>query len=235
MFKQISIVLLLVLPCMAMGQSIEAELNYLSEAQRRGDLTPQQLTERASKIRKMKDEYPVMQWDSLERRVVLDKVITFPGVGKQQAWKRMKEWAALNFNKLDAVVEYEDYESGKLIIEGYVEILHLAAYKTIWGKRIPETSDLHFSMIVTVKDERAKVQFRNLRFKYYVPGYVSGSTYVSPEIYEKSLGYMLPMTSNEPEVWDIYFSLLRNSLQDLNERAPSIERYVRSVSEDYRF
>ena len=41
---------------------------------------------------------------------------------KGQAFKRVKEWAALRFGKLDDVLEYEDAESGKIIVEGWVPV-----------------------------------------------------------------------------------------------------------------
>ena len=38
---------------------------------------------------------------------ILAAVIEFAGVMKGQAFKRVKEWAALRFGKLDDVLEYE--------------------------------------------------------------------------------------------------------------------------------
>jgi hypothetical protein len=221
--------------CFAQTAEIENEL--INRQFSEGKVSPAVAQEKAKAWRTMRDQYPKVPFDTVSNRVVVERVIAFPGISKAIAFKRCKEWAALNFRKLDSVVEYEDVESGKLILEGYVEVTHLVSFENIWGaqKSLPTKSDLHFSLVLTLVDGKAKVAYHNLRFSDYVPGYASGSSYVPGEWVDRSFESLFPIVNRDYSKWKGIMDLVVNSLSDINRTAPALERYITDYNRDYKF
>jgi len=236
MMKLYNLIFLL-LPLWASGQTVDIEADILNKgiAEKRWDVSG--IQERAKLWKQERGNYPIIPYDTATKRVVFQQIIKFPGISKVQAFKRCKEWAAFEFNKLDAVIEYEDVESGKLILEGYVNIPYTGSFKNMWGniKSVPTSSDLYFSLMITVMDGRAKISYHKLRFHSFVPGYVIGAIYVPSETISNSFESLFPIVDHDFAAWSGIFDAVRNSLLEINSTGPALEKYVRALESDYRF
>lgn len=234
--KKVLLIMLLA-PVMGWGQTVEIEAAYLNNAIKSKLWTQDEATTRGKMWAQIKGKYPILPYDTVKKEMVIENIIAFPGVPKEQAFKRVKEWASLTFGKLDAVLEYEDLATGKIILEGFSEVTHLTKSPGVWGRlrTAPTTSNLYYSLVVTIKDGKAKVQYENLRFKYWRPGFALNSTWVPGEWESTGFSYYMPVTSREPEDWEITLDLLRNSVAELKNTAPSLEKHIRAVEDDYRF
>lgn len=229
---------LVLAPWCGWGQTVELEEEYLNKCVREQKWTQAEATERVRLWRQMKVEYPVIPYDTSAKEVTVDRVITFPGVKREVAFRRVKEWAALTFGSLEEVTDYEDAASGKIILEGYVVVTYQASFDNLWGnlKSVPDSKRLYFSLVVTVKDDKAKVEYKNLKYWYTIGGYTIGNTYIPLEVVRMPFGLGFPVTAAADKgTWKGALDLLRKTMVELNATAPSLEAYVRAVDEDYKF
>lgn len=220
------------------GQSIAAERAILNTALKEGLLSAPEVTERVRALKDLEPIYPVLPMDTATGKVEVSTVITFPGVTKAQAFKRVKEWAALNFSDLESVIDYEDVEMGKIILEGGVQVWYSATMKNVWGaaKSMPEERWLLFSLVVTVKDGKAKVEYKNLQHRHTIPGYINAANqYVPKQEFLYPMSFLLPLAWSAPATWKGTIDLLNKSMSELNATAPSLEKYIREVVVDYGF
>lgn len=226
-------------PVLGWGQTVAIEKSLLNKALKEGTLTSEEVTERARMLREIEKIYPVIPYDSATGRVAIpDVVISFPGVTKAQAFRRVKEWAALTFNDLESVVEYEDVESGKIILEGWTSVVYSSSFKNIWGKvkSAPDERRLLFSLIVTVKDGKAKVGYENLKYRHTIAGYInSANQYVPKQEFEYPVLVAFPLAFSEPGSWKGAIDLMNKTMDELKSTGPSLEKYVRAFVEDYGF
>lgn len=226
-------------PVWVWGQTVSIEKALLNKALKDGTLTAEEVTDRARMLREIEKIYPDVPYDTATGRVVIpEQVISFPGVTKAQAFKRVKEWAALTFNDLESVIDYEDVESGKIILEGWTSVVYSASFKNIWGnvKSLPDERRLLFSLVVTVKDGKAKVGYENLKYRHTIPGFVNAANqYVPKRELEYPVTAYFPLAFSEPGTWRGAIDLMNKTMQELKGTAPSLEKYVRAVVKDYEF
>ena len=234
-FKVLVGLLVISVCCGAQTVEIEAEILNRGISEKKWDLAEMQERARIWKIERV--NYPKIPYDTVLKKAVFQQYFKFDGITKVQAFKRCKEWAAFKFNKLDAVIEYEDIESGKLILEGYVEIPYIKTFKNMWGnlKSAPTAIELYFSLMITMVDGKAKVTYHNLRYRTFIPGFVSSNVYIPAEYYTFSFDSMFPMIEKDFLSWGGAFDLVRNSLAELNGTAPDLEKYVNEFKVDYKF
>jgi hypothetical protein len=225
------------MPVLGLSQTVDIENAYINKAISEKKWDQMEAAKRGKLWQQLRAEYPVLPFDTVSKEIHVESIITFPGITKDVAYRRIKEWAALNFGKLSSVLEYENEASGKIIIEGLTEIKYNSTFKTIWGnnKAIPTDMDMYFSLMLTVKDGKAKVQYENLRYRTFVPGYGSGVYYVPSEYFNLRFGFMFPITASDTSSWEGYLDLLKKSMAELNATAPSLELYIRGADSDYRF
>lgn len=220
------------------GQTVELEEQYLNKCVKDQKWRAEEAIDRVRLWRQLKGDYPAIPYDTATGEVELVRVIEFPGVKKDVAFRRVKEWGALQFGSLAEVTDYEDMESGKIILEGFVPIVYMATVDNLWGtnKSVPASKDMYFSLVVTVKDGKAKVEYKNLKFRYTVGGYTIGSVYVPMEVVRMPFGNVFPITSADDKgSWKGAMDMVRKTMRELEGTAPSLEQYVRAVEEDYKF
>ena len=225
----------------AFGQSPELEKELLNKAWKNGEITADDAKERVKMLKEIESDYPILPYDTISGVLNITRIISFPGVTQLQAFKRMREWAALNFGSIDAALNYEDDESGKLIFKGWTPVWYSATFKNIFGNiktaAFPEKRELHFSMVVTVKNARAKVEFKNLRYKHIIAGGISPITnqYVPTYEYEYPVTAAFPLAMTPVGTWKGTIDLIKNTMTALNTFAPSMEKHIRDLISDYDF
>ena len=156
---------------------------------------------------------------------------------QSQAFKRAKEWAALSFGSIDAAMHYEDEGSGKLIFKGWTTVWYSATFKNIWGnvKSFPEDRQILFSLVITLKNGKAKMEFRNLRYKHKVPGAVVGNIYVPTQEYEYPMMAAFPLAMTAPATWRGTVDLLNKTLAAMGSHCTNLEKHIKALIEDYEF
>jgi len=231
------LLVMLLAPVLGWGQTVALEAAYLNKQISEKKWTSEESSSISKAWSQIKGQYPKFPYDSVEKKIWIENVIEFPGTTKATAFKRVKEWGALHFGKLETVLEYEDIETGKIILEGFSEISHLTKGITTWfqNKPIPTTSNLYFSLVITLKDGKAKVHYENLEFRHWRDGYSLGSYYVPGEWERSTFHTYFPITARPSDTWVVTLDLMRKSLIELQATAPSLERYIKAAGDDYRF
>ncbi len=229
--------LLLLLPLFCSAQTIQLEEAFLNTNVRLKKWNTEELADISRGWKNVKEIYPLLPFDTVSKRLHSIHVVSFLGVSKEQAFRRVKEWGALNFRSLESVIDYEDASSGKIVMEGWTRIYFNATKENWWGeiKKIPQQRRLLFSMIVTVKEGKAKVEFTNMEFKVYEPAQVLGSVYV-PEVNRTySIEEAFPLMKSPPDTWEGAVNLMKSAMSALDSNVPSLERYIRYAPKDYDF
>ena len=220
----------------ATAQSVEIENAILNRAIQQKEWLQEEIVAKGKEWAALRKEYPSIPYDSLSKTFYFQRLINFSGVSKPLAFKRAKEWGALNFGRLQSVTDYENAEDGVLIFEGYAEIDYTSTYSGLFGRANRETqTDLYFSIIIRIKDERATVKFENLRFKYRVGGTVIGSVYYPVEYYDLPFGYMFPIVKQNLSKWAGSINLLNASKSAILHTIESIEKYMQQTDKDNKF
>ena len=223
---------------LAWGQTIEIERAVLNAALKDGSLSSTEVQARVKALKDVEAIYPKMPYDSVGNDIVANQVITFPGVMKGQAFERAKEWAALHFGSLEAVTDYEYAEGGKLIFEGWTPMVYTATYQNIWGniKEKSATARLIYSLVLTIKDGKAKVQYKNVKYRVSIPSYI-GTTglYVPAQEFTTAVGFAFPMAKSDPGTWRGTINFFNAVMASMNGTITSIETFLRATSEDNKF
>lgn len=227
----------LLLSAAGWGQTVDLEEQFLNGAFKSGAIDQTTYSERGKKFNKMKAEYPVFPYDTTSKRFVVSKVLDAPGLQKRQIMKRLKEWAAINFGALSAVLHYEDEETGKIILKGFSAVEYTTTFENIWGKKIEndETRNLHFTIVFTVKDGRVRVQYENVEMRYKVGGYTAGTTYVPVQEKTTPLEGLFPVTAANADYWPSVFKFVNASLSRLSGLVRSMDLFLKSTKEDGQF
>ena len=236
MYKLVFVLLLL--PVMGWGQTVEIETAYLNKRIAEKKWTADQMQERARIWRELRGRYPLLPYDSVKREIVVQHIIKFPGISKAQAFKRVKEWGALTFTDLESVIDYEDFETGKIIMEGWRTIMFSATNENLWGniKSYMDERRLLFSLVITIKDGAAKVEYKNLKYRYRIASYINSlNMYVPPQEYVYPISVAFPLVNSAPDTWEGAIDLMKETMRALNATAPDLEMHIKAVGDDYRF
>jgi len=237
--NKVVVLALLWLPVMGWGQTVEIEAAYLNKQIAEKKWTPAQMQERSRIWRELRGSYPILPYDSVRREIYVKQIIHFPGITKAQAFKRVKEWGALNFTDLESVIDYEDLETGKIILEGWQRVWFSATLENLWGniKSFPDERRLLFSLVVTIKDGSAKVEYKNLKYKQRIAGYYAALTniYIPAQEYVYPVILSFPLVDSSPDKWEGAIDLIKETMRVLNATAPDLEQYIKAVGDDYRF
>lgn len=223
---------------MGWGQTVEIEQAFLNKQIADKKWSPEEMQERGRMWKIIKEKYPVLPFDTATRSLKVVKIIEFPGITKAQAYRRVKEWGSLNFADLESVIDYEDFESGKIILEGWRRIWFSNTTTNFWGnvRSFPDERRLLFSLVITIKDGKAKVEYENIKYKYIIPGYINTmNVYVPQQIFILPLVIAFPLVNSEPGTWEGAIDMMNSTLRAFNETGPEIEKYIRAVNEDYKF
>jgi len=224
-------------PWCGWGQTRQIEEAILNAQLKDGSLTGPVALTKSRAWQAVRGGYPDIPWDTVSKKVVVERVIEFAGVMKGQAFKRVKEWAALRFGKLDDVLEYEDAESGKIIVEGWVPVYYEATFASLFDseRKAAAWRELEFSLVVTLKDGRAKVRYENLAYRYNIGGFSFGGVYMPSQVFRLPLDCSFPVIANDSSTWKGTLDLLSKTMVLLTATAPDLEGYIRAVLDDYRF
>lgn len=217
-------------------QTVSIEFDQLSRNLKDKGLSSFDQQERARAWQQIKPIYPVLPYDTVTHEFNFERVITFPGVTKNEAFKRVKEWGAIMFGNLDSTFKYEDLADGKIIFEGYSEISYLTTKQFLFKRKIaPDNIDLFFILVVYVKDGKAKLNFKNVRFRNENIATLIGETFIPSVEYYIPFHQLFPIVDNAPELWNPYVEMINKAVNQINVTFLSMERYIRDAATDGNF
>lgn len=230
----------LFLPLMAIGQTPEIELAILNKKTTTRQIDATDAAKYRDEIRKIIADgaYPKIPYDTLTKQVTMVFTLDAAGLSKTVIFKRIKEWCALAYGDFETVLRYEDSESGKLIVKGYVKVPYIATFKGFWGdqRKTPTSQKCQHGIMFTVKDGKAKMTIENPSYSFDYGGYVSGSTYISATNYTKPLESFFPIIDDSDTAsWRGTLNLIKATMSQFELSARSLEKYIQAYDADYKF
>jgi len=223
----------------AYGQSLAHEYALLNEKLKSEDYSVEKVRDMNARLKEMEKAgtYPVLQYDTASSDITYRYVMDFPGIPKSILYKRVKEWCALKYGDFETVLRYEDFETGKVIVKGYVEIPYEFTWAEMFGGAMMsanKTKCTH-ALVATVKDFKLKIELREVAYDIEYGGYMFGSTYYPKVSYTKSIQSFIPLVNVKLRDWKTTLTLLKNTDIQFRYMKNSLEKYLLDYLNDYKF
>jgi hypothetical protein len=124
--------------------------------------------------------YPDLPYNENTNTIQFNQVLEFPNVDKETIYNRILEWSALTFGSINAVLHYENFETGKIILKGTFEIIYRLETKSFWGfeKEAITNSECSETYIFTLKENKVKIEITNLMYEYTVGQNISFYSFI---------------------------------------------------------
>lgn len=242
MNKSASLLILLILlsSINALPQTRKVEAEKMSKSYQNGGISQSEYLEIGKKWNVMLDEiggYPELPYNAETGIVQYEFVKSFIGIDKKTIYNRIKEWAAVNFGRLDAVLHYENLETGKIVIKGSFELPVLYDYKTFWGKEKEDSREgtCFQTYIFTIKDEKLKIQITNLSYEVRMSYYSSSTNSYTKATTKLSIYEVCPVILKDPLRWKEYLTMIKFTSTEIIIFVNRLESYLNSFEQDYKF
>ncbi len=238
--KHLFTLLLLAFSLSVSAQTQAIEEAYINNQIHNHEIPVAEAAEKAKEYKRILKElggYPQLPFDSTTNDFKFEYILDVPGVSKSILLKRIKEWCAINYVELAAVAKYEDAESGKFILKGYVRLPFKRTYEWLFGKSTQSFSDFkaYHTISFTVKDGRVKYRIESLTYKWYVPGRMIGNNYTPAIESEYSLRSLFPLIAGDINNLANQFELIHNTVKAFDSSRGDLLRYLQNWQEDYKF
>jgi hypothetical protein len=180
--------------------------------------------------------YPNLPYNYDNKAIKFEYLIE-TGVPKKITFDRILEWSAINFGSLDAVLNYKDFETGKIILKGNFNVTHRQDLKNFWGnlkEEIKETT-CYQTYIFTIKDNKLKIEIMNIKYKFSFVGYMSSNIYIPGRTFEMSIHNIYPITNFDSSQWKEKLDLLNQTNLKIINLKDDISSYIKINKDDYNF
>lgn len=223
-----------------MAQTPEIEKATLAKRFQEGEfdaLKYKQMAELWHNILNDLEGYPELPYDTTTKTIVFERTLRFEGISKQVIFERIIEWAAINFGSLDAVVDYKNMETGKIILKGFFAITYKDDVKRLFAepKEVIRSTKSKQTYIFTVKDGALKIQVRGITYQFTTLGYLVNNTYFPERTVSTSIHSLYPITSRPLDDWKSALSILNETHLNIKKQIYTIARYVENCVVDYKF
>ncbi len=179
--------------------------------------------------------YPVLPYDEEAKYFVYEHKYNFEGFSKKEIYNRVIEWIAISFGHIDAVMRYQNLETGRIIFKGLFPIRYEGYKIGFWGKPTTKTtpkgrlsSQIY---VVTIVDENIKIEVLGIR---YAQSDFIDITNVYDK-YEVYLEELFPITNYEPEYWREILNVMRAIVEGIEKNSTQLAGYILAQEsyEDY--
>ncbi len=225
----IAIIAIFTTSCQVFSQTKSIELQNMSRRYQDGEFTVDTYKQYAQVWQDLLEDlggYPSLPYDTASETMKFESV-TELGVTKEIIFERILEWAAINFNHLDAVLHYKSLQSGKIILKGYFDVTHRRDLQNFWGnsKENFTQTTCYQTYVFTIKNGRLKTQISNIRYEFNSFG----------ESFEVSIDNMYPITNFGSNQWKEKLDLLNQTNLKITRLSENLIAYIESYNNDYDF
>lgn len=237
MKRQLLGAIIIIVPILIQAQTSDLEIEALSKRVKSGDLTTSEYTSLASEFNKLlKDyNYPSLPFNSYNK-VEYGFVNELNGLSKQIIYKRILEWVAINYGSLNAVLHYDDFETGKIIVKGNFDVPYVEDYLGWFGvEKVGITTNICYqTCIFTIKENKVKTIIKDIEFNYQTRNFSSAS-YIPNRSIKIDLEEYYPISDNEQIDWKGIISMLNHTDNMLKSYNTMLIDYINDYENDYSF
>jgi hypothetical protein len=220
-------------------QTEQIEVNNIFKRFELGEITEEEFKQYAKSWRVLIDDlggYPNLPYDSVKNSISYKKIFDVE-LSKKIIFDRVLEWAAISFGSLDHVLNYKDFETGKIILKGNFDVTYLKDVRNFWGnsKEALTQTTCYQTYVFTVKENKLKIEILNIRYKFYYFGYYNSSIYIPERTLEISIHDLYPITNFESDQWKENLDLLKQTNSIINKLTEGLSLYIKSYNQDYGY
>lgn len=224
--------------CIAQTQAIEEA--HINKQLADKEITPADATIKIKEFRRIIKEsggYPELPYDTARRVFNLEYILDAPGITKNVLFTRIKEWCAIHYGDVSEVARYESLESGKYIVKGYAPIPYKNSYKGLFGNTNTTTGELkcYHTIAFTVKDGKVKCRIEELKYHYHIASSYIGTTYYPSSDYDVYFSQKFPLIDGNETNMANQFSLIRDTMKELEWIRSGMLKYLLDWQNDYKF
>lgn len=223
--RNVLLAAILLLGVAAKAQTLKIEFDSIESAFKQGKVLQVDAIKKRAFLEK---NYPALPFDTLIQDFSFSWTVDLPGVPKNVIFKRVKERCAAIYGDIDAVLRYEDMETGKIIVKGYVPIHYKQSYQGLWKIReLPGKADCYHTIVFTIKDGKMKYEILSLTYK--------GRIAVTNGTYEYDFKSMFPVgMKSEIEIRNT-LELASDTLRAFDLIKRHFQAYILAWKSDYEF
>lgn len=238
--KATFILLFLFIPSFLICQTIELEKKYLNGVIQSGKLDQVQLKKIGTswqQLLKGFGGYPELPYNPVSKRIEYTRIDNFEGLTKKDIYPRVKEWIAINYGAIKDVLHYEDFNTGKIIVKGWNNLIIEDILKTFWGSptEVIRALKCNHTVVFTIKDSKMKTEFTNLEYEAEADGHYNGTYYIQPRKITYSIEELYPVTIRKESTWFSRLSTLKNTSIQINNIQESVRRYIINSNDENEF
>jgi len=238
MKKLIVSILFLSFSAYSFSQTEEKEMEYLNTLLNK--LSQNEILELSKDWRLFleKNEYPKLPYNEQMGEIDYEFVYSYENLSKQIIFNRIKEYASIIYGSLDAVLHYEDFNSGKIVLKGYFPFVIIDEAKNFWGnpKEVAKEIDCFYTVVYSIKENKLKVNYTNIEFETTFGGYYSIAGVYLPETkLKKSLSSLYPVTKGTKETWLGKINTMKQTTKSLDNHQRMFDNFIKNSIEDMNF
>lgn len=227
--KKIILLITFIIPTFYINaQSLDAEKKYLESTNKSGKISTNQVElSRKWNAFIAKYNYPELPVNNNTGEIEISDTLIFTSLDKKTIFQRCLQWIAIK----NGFLIHNDFESGKIIANGLIDLTHYAEYPTGFGiKEVKQIqTSTNYTMILTLKDNKIKYTITNISYNF---------TDFSETVSEISMpiSSLFPIVAHDQMQWMRFITVLNASNDYLYTRLKkSLVDYVVDVENDYKF
>ena len=169
--------------------------------------------------------YPELPYDSISKTFEYEFVINFDSIDKETIYNRILEYASIEYGYLGEVIDYQDYNLGKIIMKLRVPV----------NKKSAQTTYYLSTYRITILDYKAKFEIFDLGIEDFYDKYDDGEIIVTNYSKTNSIEEFFPITNSNDKYWKARANMLRNFDKKMRESCLDLVRFIRNYKDDYDF
>lgn len=223
----------------SIGQTEKIEKENLNQKILKGQISSsksKQLGKDWRKLMESNNGYPRLPFDTVNKIIRFQYTVKTDD-SKKGIYSKIKEWSSLKFGQITKILRYEDYETGRIFIDGYFSILLKPGYheSNYRNRKVVAQKTCYFTFMFTIKDGKFKVEATNILYEYYFPDYSTETNYIPEKSVELNLHNLYPITNYPSEAWKENLELMLITKNEFYRLVLSIKDYIDVNKEIHNF
>lgn len=170
--------------------------------------------------------YPELPYNEKTKDVFYEFVFTFDSLDKNTIYNRILEWMSLQYSNLSTVLDYQDYDLGKIIIKGSNPIEPY--YKQT---KLFYNCTYRFILI----ENRLKIEISQISTDCRYEEYYKGESIFYDYSVVDSIGSFYPISHLPSFQWEPRLFSLKYIDTDIKSSIETMVQFIQTTNEEYNF
>lgn len=230
--KKLTLLFILIILCSlksARSQSYEYEVENVKKQYLSGDFDVWKYQKLGTLWKNIIDEsggYPVLPINMETRDVYYLYYFDFDSLNKNIIYNRILEWLTLRYDDLDAVLDYQDYALGKLIVKARNPI-----------NRIGNATRMYYvcTYRFTILETKLRLEIFKLSIDNEYYAYTIGETVFYNHVINIPIGSYYPVTISNDKAWRDRLRTLKTTHEAIEKSVTELSAFICAYEKDYDF